>query len=45
MRAFNKGSSGAVKGNLSIITNESASPRTSTPSQKLEVATSTLWVS
>lgn len=39
MRAFNSGSSGEVNGNLSIITNDNVSPRTSTPSQKLLVAT------
>ena len=36
---FNSGSSGEVNGNLSIITNDNVSPRTSTPSQKLLVAT------
>ncbi|CST00700.1 Uncharacterised protein [Shigella sonnei] len=39
MRAFNSRSSGEVNGNLSIITNDNVSPRTSTPSQKLLVAT------
>ncbi len=38
MRAFNSGSSGEVNGNLSIITNDNVSPRTST-FQKLLVAT------
>ncbi|MNE37631.1 hypothetical protein D3C80_1314900 [compost metagenome] len=37
--AFSKGSSGEVNGSLSIITHDKASPRTSTPSQKLLVAT------
>ena len=40
IRAFSSGSSGEVNGSLSIITSDSASPRTSTPSQKLLVATS-----
>ena len=41
MRAASTGSSGGAKGSLSMITSDSASPRTSTPSQKLWLATST----
>ena len=41
MRAASTGSSGGEKGNLSIITSDNASPRTSTPSQKLWLPIST----
>ena len=41
MRAASTGSSGGANGSLSMITSESASPRTSTPSQKLWLPTST----
>ena len=41
MRALVTGSPGEPNGSLSMITQESASPRTSTPSQKLEVPSST----
>ncbi len=40
-RALSSGSSGLANGSLSMITQESAAPRTSIPSQKLLVATST----
>ena len=40
MRAASTGSSGGANGSLSITTSDKASPRTSTPSQKLLVATS-----
>ncbi|CSB17502.1 Uncharacterised protein [Vibrio cholerae] len=39
MRALSNGSSGAVNGNLSMITQLKVSPRTSIPSQKAPVAT------
>ena len=39
MRAESTGSSGGAKGSLSITTSDRASPRTSTPSQKLWLAT------
>ena len=39
--AASTGSSGGAKGSLSMMTSESASPRTSTPSQKLWLPTST----
>src|SRR5882672_8577005 len=37
------GSLGTANGNLSIITHDNCSPRTSTPCQKLEVANSTAF--
>ena len=41
MRARTSGSSGEAKGSFSMMTSRSASPFTSTPSQKLAVPSST----
>ncbi len=43
MRAAVTGSPGEANGSLSMITQLSASPTTSTPCQKLEVASSTAF--